>query len=98
MNTLVVPGSDIFLSSGAGDVNLSGQMLAWGRNMEGDSITALLTPIDPSPADLDGDCDTDADDLLALLEDWGQSQSPADFDHSGAVGFADLLFLLSNWT
>ena len=55
------------------------------------------------PGDVDGDLDTDFQDLLALLAAWGDcpdppAECPADFDEDGVVGFQDLLFLLANWT
>ncbi|MDY7108258.1 MAG: hypothetical protein SYC29_06435 [Planctomycetota bacterium] len=47
-------------------------------------------------ADLDGDCDVDAEDLLILLGNWGTS-GPGDLDGNGLVNTADLLILLGSW-
>ena len=50
------------------------------------------------PADLDGDGNVGASDLLALLVSWGPCKDcPADFDGDGNVGASDLLALLVNW-
>ncbi len=45
----------------------------------------------------DGDCTVGAADLLILLTEWGQRDSPADLNGDGIVGAADLLILLVNW-
>jgi hypothetical protein len=58
----------------------------------------VLMPIFGSPADATWDCDADIEDLLLLLADWGEGDSPADFDDSGSVDVADLLFLLTHWS
>jgi hypothetical protein len=55
----------------------------------------------PCPGDADGNAAVGANDLLALLVNWGTSTTngPADgdFDGSGSVGTADLLILLAAW-
>ena len=52
----------------------------------------------PCPADLDGNGDVGASDLLALLASWGPCKGcPADFDGNGDVGASDLLALLASW-
>ena len=49
------------------------------------------------PADLDFDGNVGLDDLLILLDAWGEKGSPADLDGSGTVGWRDLLMLLAAW-
>jgi hypothetical protein len=46
-------------------------------------------------ADLDGDCDVDVDDLLILLDCWGEPCG--DVDGDGDTDTADLLLLLASW-
>ncbi len=96
MNEVIPPRSGVFITRGSGISN-KGQIIANGTAPGYGLVVLLLTPIDPSPADLDGDCDTDVSDLLMLLDEWGQTNSPADFDADGVVGILDLLFLLANW-
>ena len=49
-------------------------------------------------ADLDGDGNIGASDLLALLASWGPcNDCPADLDGNGDVGASDLLALLASW-
>ena len=49
------------------------------------------------PADLDGDGDIDFDDLLRVLDAWGNKGGPEDVDESGFVDFGDILIVLSSW-
>ena len=95
LNTLIDPGTQLELKS-AGSLNRAGQIVA-RANLNGDVVAALLTPIDPSPGDISGDCVTDLVDLMVLLESWGTEQSPADYNADGVVNVLDLLFLLANW-
>ena len=78
-------------------INRDGEILVEGHDSANNIIGFLIQPLDSSPADADGDCDSDVWDLLRLLQDWGQSVSPTDFDGSGAVDVSDLLLLLANW-
>ena len=49
-------------------------------------------------ADLDGNGNIGASDLLALLASWGPCEDcPADLDGNGNVGASDLLALLASW-
>ena len=52
----------------------------------------------PSPADLDGDCDVDVQDLLCLLAAWGPCEGcPEDLNGDGSANVPDLLELLAAW-
>jgi probable HAF family extracellular repeat protein len=79
-------------------INRNGQIVAEGGYPGGGGGTLILTPIDASPADANGDCITNFRDLLLVLSRWTDSNEAADFDGNGIVGFGDLLMLLSNWT
>ncbi|MCH8343892.1 MAG: hypothetical protein IH983_07880 [Planctomycetes bacterium] len=97
LNDLIAPDSEYVDIQRAKAIANSGQIVADGHDELGNVVTFLLTPIDPSPTDLDGDCRTGITDLLILLSEWGESKSSADFDDDGSVGIADLLILLENW-
>ena len=75
----------------------SGQIVANGKDDAGETLSFLLTPRTSPLGDLDGDCIVGVADLLILLAEWGQRDSPADFNSDGIVGAADLLILLLNW-
>jgi hypothetical protein len=58
----------------------------------------VMVPARGCNADLDGDGNVGASDLLSLLVSWGPCKGcPADFDGNGTVGASDLLALLVNW-
>jgi len=62
------------------------------------TINSIIPDI---PGDLNGDGFVDGADLLILLSEWGDCESPddchADLNNDGTVDGADLLILLSNW-
>jgi probable HAF family extracellular repeat protein len=58
----------------------------------------LLVPVWSAPGDVDGDCRTDIDDLLLVINEWGQTKSFADLNLDGSVNMLDLLIVLENWT
>lgn len=52
----------------------------------------------PCPWDLDSSDQVDVNDLIDLLNQWGDDPGvPPDFDDDGDVDFADLQALLDNW-
>jgi subtilisin family serine protease len=67
---------------------------------------AAQSPVAPVPGDITGgpgdpsppDGFVDVQDLLAMLEQWGETHSSADLDLNGSVDVGDLLILLANWT
>jgi hypothetical protein len=64
---------------------------------ENAGAVSVLRPI--GDADLNGDGVINEEDLLLLLEVWGECpECPADIDGDGVVGVKDLLLLLSAWT
>ena len=91
LNDLVPAGTRVIRRGRA--INNRGQIVA-----DAGTETFLLSPIDPSPTDLDGDCRTDRDDLMILIDRWGTADLLADFNSDGAVNVPDLLRLLANWT
>lgn len=91
LNDLVPAGTRVIRRGRA--INNRGQIVA-----DAGTVTFLLSPIDPSPTDLDGDCRTDRDDLMILIDRWGTADLLADFNSDGAVNVPDLLMLLANWT
>ncbi|MCH8316259.1 MAG: hypothetical protein IIA64_09830 [Planctomycetes bacterium] len=80
-------------------INQTGQIIAFGTDPN--SVSWILTPIEPPVGDLDGDCHVGVSDLLMLLGDWGPCKNcddcRADLDGDCSVGVKDLLILLGNW-
>ncbi len=49
------------------------------------------------PADLDSSGDVGFEDILRVLDAWGNKGGPEDLDGSGTVDFGDLLIVLDTW-
>ena len=47
--------------------------------------------------DINGDAQTNVTDLLAVIDAWGQSNSPADVNGDGEVGISDVLMIIGAW-
>ena len=96
LNDLVPKALDISLQRAKG-INDAGQIVTDGDDEAGENVSFLLTPTVAPLGDLDGDCVVGVSDLLILLGEWGQRDSPADLNGDGIVGVKDLLILLGNW-
>ena len=92
-----IPDKKMVLIERAKAINILGQIVSDGDHQGMDSVTFLLTPTLAPLGDLDGDCVVGASDVLILLAEWGQRDSPADLNGDGIVGAGDLLILLMNW-
>jgi len=53
--------------------------------------------VPPCLEDINGDGYVDVSDLLAIIDQWGQTNSPADVNADGIVDVSDLLIVISNW-
>jgi len=96
LNDFVLPGSALIIQSATAIVD-AGEIVADGLDLSGDRVTFLLTPIDLPLGDIDIDCTVDSDDLIILLTDWAQTDSPADLNGDGVVNVLDLIVLLLNF-
>ncbi|MFO0829578.1 MAG: hypothetical protein U0572_15675 [Phycisphaerales bacterium] len=112
INDLLVPGTHIDVTEANG-VNESGQIVGSGLDGNGDPIAVLLTPVPPTPGDIDDEWGVGAADLALLLANWGPcprgshdvesradddaTPCPADIDEDGDVDASDLAILLGNW-
>jgi len=73
---------------------------AGGAELEG-GFRVTVAP--PCPGDVDGDGDTDLNDLAALLAAYGSTEGDpnynpnADFDENGQIDLSDLAFLLASY-
>ena len=94
---LILDGSGIQLLTTVRAINNSGQITGSASGVDGFRVAVILTPIDGPPGDVNGDCRTDVDDLIILVEAWGQAGSPADLNDDGVVNVLDLIDLLLNF-
>jgi hypothetical protein len=77
-------------------LNDTGQVLC-AASWPGLAGSALLTPVIILESDLDSNCRVDIDDLLEVINHWGQRNVPADISEDGVVNIDDLLILISEW-
>lgn len=65
----------------------------------GDCAFSLVSLAEPCPADVTGNGVTDVDDLLAVINNWGNCPQPcaADITGNGAVNVDDLLVVINAW-
>ncbi len=59
--------------------------------------TTRLRLASRSTADIDDSGDVDLEDLLLVLEAWGNKGGPEDLDESGFVDIGDILAVLAAW-
>jgi len=89
VNELTVSGSPSVGS--IVDCNSVGQFISGGAR--------VLTPVDQSPGDVNGDCAVNGSDLLLVLSEWGpRDWSVADINTDGVVDGNDLVVVLGHWT
>ena len=51
----------------------------------------------PNCPDINGDGIVNVSDLLAIIDQWGLTNSPADVNDDGIVDVSDLLIVVGNW-
>ena len=68
-----------------------------GLDITGLLIGTSIEIVLPCPGDINDDRVVNTADLLILLGEWGNPNSPADVDGDGDVDTADLLILLGAW-
>ena len=47
--------------------------------------------------DLNNDEVVNVNDLLVIIDQWGQTESPADINEDGIVDISDLLMVVGDW-
>ena len=90
----VVPTGQVRVRFEVEDANSPSVVEAGIDNLE---VNAFICPAASCDGDTNGDFTVDVVDLLAVIADWGQSESPADLDLNGIVDVADLLAIIAAW-
>jgi hypothetical protein len=79
-------------------VSNTGALMVDGDYPGQTGVTFVLVPTDVRPAaDATNDCRVGIDDLLLVVNEWGQTNSPADVNHDRIVGIDDLLMVIEGW-
>ena len=81
--------------AGGGDV-VSVTVTPSDGDLDGASITKEVT-ISSSCPDINDDGLVNVTDLLAVIDQWGLTDSPADVTGDGVVNVSDVLLIISNW-
>jgi uncharacterized membrane protein len=76
-------------------INETAQIAGKGT-LKGTPVACILTPA--IVGDLNGSCTVDVDDLLLLINNWGDAGSIADANRDGSVNSDDLVIVINNWT
>lgn len=95
LNDLVEMGAGVTLQR-ARVINNTGQIVG-DAQFNGFRVAFVLSPIGSPVGDISMDCEVDVDDLLLLLDHFGQVFSPADLNSDGVVNVLDLIILLLNF-
>jgi hypothetical protein len=96
LNGLLPSGSGVYLSS-AWRINARGELLCEGSSQTG-RVAVLLTPIHAPYGDINLDCEVNLVDLVTIIDQWGNANSPADVNGDGIVNVDDLLIVINNWS
>jgi hypothetical protein len=91
LTTLVPPGTYWLVIAPAGFTDTA----ACGANYVATLNPAPLCPGDIAPAG--GDGSVDVDDLLEVINNWGETGGPADITQNGVVDVDDLLVIINQW-
>lgn len=77
----------------------SGWLVFRAQDVKGFQAMVRTKPFETCPANTDADSDVDVDDLLAVINSWGQTGSnlPADANYDNVVDVDDLLAVINAW-
>ena len=95
--SIIAPSEGAWLITGVGSVTNRRELIATGR-LTGETVGQLLRLRPYRAEDLNDDGAVDAQDLAALLSEWGNFGGVADLNGDGVVDAADLAAMLSAWS
>lgn len=78
-------------------MNSRGMIVAGAHDQFFDYMAIVLSPV-LAVGDVNSDCRVNMDDLLGVIADWGETDSPADVDGSGLVNVEDLMIVIREWS
>jgi uncharacterized membrane protein len=89
-----VPGISVRLVL---DASLTGRVVCDAFGPTG-YVSVILDPAAGSTGDTNCDASVNLDDLIAVILDWGKTDSPADVNHDQIVDVVDLSIVIEHWT
>jgi probable HAF family extracellular repeat protein len=96
LNALIPTGTGVWITD-AYAMNKRGEILCEASHASG-RVAVVLTPVLAPPGDATLDCIVNVNDLLAVINAWGQTGGPADLNQDGIVNHLDLLIVINNWS
>jgi probable HAF family extracellular repeat protein len=96
LNALLVGAAPMHLTAALA-INGRGQILCEASHQSG-KVAVILTPVLAPVGDVTLDCIVNVNDLLGVINAWGQTGGPADLNQDGIVNHLDLLLVIQNWS
>jgi hypothetical protein len=75
-----------------------GRVIAYSDSFKSDSVCLVLDPMPNIDGDVDHTCSVNVDDLLIVINEWGNDESVADINKDRMVDHLDLMIVIENWT
>jgi hypothetical protein len=98
IQNLILPGSAISEVNNAAAISNTGVITGDANGRGGAPVAFALAPVYANAGDVDSNCRTDADDLILVILEWGNKESPADANNDGVVDVDDLVIVILNWS
>ena len=88
---------NIVLGTATTSIPIFGEVTVQLETVYVDLVMDVVAIGTPCSSDLNGDAQTNVDDILQLLGDYGTSNPDSDVDGDGTVGVNDVLALIAAW-
>ena len=89
--------NNIILGTATTTIPIFGEVTVQLETVYVDLVVNVEVITTPCSTDINGDNQTDVNDILQLLAAYGQSGSDSDVDGDGFVGVNDVLAMIAGW-
>jgi uncharacterized membrane protein len=98
LTTMLRPDAALNEIKFAEAISNTGLITGDGALPAGHVVAFALAPVYGNAGDVDSNCRTDVDDLILVILEWGNEESPADANNDGVVDVDDLVIVILNWS
>ncbi len=88
---------NIVLGTATTEIPIFGEVTVQLEKIYVDMEMTVDVPLLPCATDINGDAQTDVNDILLLLAAYGTTDPDSDIDGDGIVGVNDVLQLIAGW-